>query len=88
MWSCGQVIAAVKAVRLLWRWSERVRMLLMRHMLALSLFAATLLAACESVGIGVGIGVPIGRGGVSIGVGGSVPLPQSKPAEPASSAPQ
>lgn len=58
----------------------------MKRMLAALLCTATLLAACESVGIGVGIGVPIGRGGVSIGVGGTVPLPQSKPAEPAASA--
>jgi predicted small secreted protein len=58
----------------------------MKRLLALLLAAATLLAACESIGVGIGIGVPIGGGNVGVSVGGSVPLPRSKPTEPAASA--
>ncbi len=58
----------------------------MKRLFAVLLAAATLLAACESIGIGVGIGVPIGGGNVGVSVGGSVPLPRSKPAEPPASA--
>ena len=50
-----------------------------------TLALASLASACSGVGFGVGFGVPIGgRGGVSVGMGGTVALP--RPVEPAASA--